>query len=94
VRGQFRVATPERLSAVVFLLGGLSGSGETYGLWRASHVVKNHQASTLRRRVRRLEGHRNFTALSRRQRLDALALDREWRDGRLTGDRYVDPGSR
>ena len=86
--------TAERLSAVLFLLlAGLSGSRQRDLLRCSRLVVVDGQLSVLRRGIGRSEGHRNFTALSRRQRLDALALDREWRGGRLTGDRYVDPGS-
>ena len=85
--------TAERLSAVLFLPGGLSGSRQRDLLRCSRLVVVDGQLSVLRRGIGRSEGHRNFTALSRRQRLDALALDREWRGGRLTGDRYVDPGS-
>src|ERR1035437_4454661 len=83
------------LAAVLFLLLRLLSGSRQRDLLRCSRlVVVDGQFSVLRRGIGRSEGHPNFTALSRRQRPDALALDREWRDGRLTGDRYVDLGSR
>ncbi len=65
----------------------LAGPGQRDLLRCSRLVVVDDQRSGLLHGIRRTESHRNFTALSRLQRCDAFAADREWRVRRLAADR-------